>query len=197
MDLLFRSIAKCGTDLQNQIEKVSVWFTITEGKVIMDYTFAELLETCVEINHTMYPHTGIQIDHDIDSPILFRGSTFTHFVDILTNCFDNVVEYSDDLKVRINIVQESNKLSISFTNTILESLLEDMETYENKIKDIKSKLLNDNNNRHSREGGSGFLKIQKLLKYDLNIQDCLISIQYIGNMFETNISIDTERIILK
>lgn len=197
IDLLFRSITKCGTDLQNQIEKISKWFTITENKRVIDFSVQELFETCLTINHIIYPYNGIEVNPTINSSSLLKGSTFTHFVDIFSTLFENVVKYAEGRKVDLIVNEDKGILEIAFSNVISATLLQDYEKYcinlEAIINSIKNKISPD---QIRKEGGSGFYKIVKILKYDLSVQnsDLVIKHDKKENILIVTIKLDLERI---
>jgi hypothetical protein len=197
VDLLFRSIARCGTGLQNQIERVSQWFTIIENKTMIDFNIEELLETCLELTRTIYPNTSLSVESLVKCKSLYKGTTFTHFVDILSILLDNVVKYSEDLSVSVKFVEENGVLSISFNNKISNLLFEERETYFEKIEDIKRKInTNFNDDKIKKEGGSGFYKVMKILKYDLLVHNASMFIELLDdNLFEVKLNLSTERIV--
>lgn len=199
-DLLFRNITKCGTDLQNQIEKVKKWFNITENKTVIDYSIHELFDTCLLINNTIYPYNGIKVKPKINSYSSFKGATFTYFVDIISILFENVIKYAEDREVELEVNEDNEVLYMYFSNVISETVIKDYGSYCQKLEEIKENINNATNLEQIRkEGGSGFYKIVKILKYDLNVQNSDLVINHFKseNILHVTIKLDIERVLVK
>jgi len=188
-----------------------------------DFTFDELIETCLEINSRMYKDFDqIKVESESDQKFLFDGTLFPHFIDIYNILINNAIThsklgglkdlvisfYSYNLDIRAT---ENQVLYQYFTDNGYDIkdkefiILETSNNFSSKIDNtelnvkLKKLMLNLGNvtvlREYSRtEGGSGFYKINSILQTKFDsIYSLLLSFE--DNQF--SVTIVLEKKILK
>ena len=170
---LKQNVINCRTDIQTEIEKIAEWFMIPKNQESIDYNFDQLISTCTAINKKLYNnYDEIQITVTNTSRIILKGSTFSYLVDILIILFSNAITHScmreiRKLRIVLDINEQEDGVHIMMKNNLsdevnLDRVIERIYETQKKISDIKS-----NKMYYSYEGGSGYVKIAKILIYNL------------------------------
>ena len=168
-----RKISECKTDVQLSIDEVSSWFERVDPSDDMKVTSFELLELCKRIRVNISPE-------------------FSN-VDILLILIDNSIKHSslelEELNVEMYIENTENgniKITVSnnFNNNILNEINESIEVIKNKLSSSKKQ----SSELVKVEGGSGYLKIYKVIKYDLEAKP-IIDVSQKDNIFFSQIEI--------
>lgn len=194
---LYGTITTCRTNIQNELNKISEWFNISEDKEVSDFNITQLVQTCSEIINNIYSFFKVVPNISIGSSSLIKGQYFAYFVDMLLILLDNIVKHSDvdmhKLDISIDVKEIDNKLFFRVTNNLAESKIGHIKSM---IEGIKKDLISNNNtNKIRMEGGSGYYKIIKILQYDLNRKDFGIDFNIEDNDYAVNIYMGMEDII--
>lgn len=175
-DLLFdfnQKINFIKTKLELELDEISKWFKINN---IIDSTSLEF-KTIINIVMESF-------NLDINYEVLDYSKTYFdrayYYIDILRILVDNAVKYSKleslDLKLKFiidrkEVVYTTNelervrqKITITLQNNFKDSV--DIDSLNECFKKIKKNWEN-NLSKANYEGGSGFKKIGKMLKYDI------------------------------
>ena len=168
------AISKSRTELQQSMDCISEWFKLPEGQKMENYSAQYLVETCDYINKRVVSNfDNINITPTIDVHHMFKGKTFSYIVDILiilyTNAFyhSGYIERLSELNIDLSIVENETKLIVEMKNNICPEI--DREELSDTILEIRSKLQECINcgEYYNYEGRSGYIKICKILNYNL------------------------------
>ena len=186
-------IAKCISDVRasfsQKLLKIEGWFHIQESK-FDDFNLQNLINMAWESTCKFYPKVNLECQLNIQGANLTIKALYgIHFSDILRIFLTNMFKYSSSKMF-------SNKINSQITTTIQDNIL--IFTFENDIMqneeelNQKFKSLMDSQGRLQTEGGSGLVKAQKIVQYDLDDVD-----NYIDIKAENQKCIATIRINLK
>ena len=174
------SISRARTDIQNSISQICGWFKLPKEQDYDNYTAQELISICEEINNRVVSNYGsIFVNKIINVSSMLKGKTFPHMVDIIIILFTNAFYHSGYINnlqaLSIDLVFEENDYSIelSMTNNLSSNIDKDM--LSNTVQTIQKKLKEciDKQEYYNYEGKSGYLKICKILDYNLSTQSYL------------------------
>ena len=189
-----RKISECKTDVQLSIDEVSSWFERVDPSDDMKVTSFELLELCKRIRVNISPEfSNVNFVSNGDEQILLSGRELPYYVDILLILIDNSIKHSslelEELNVEMYIENTENgniKITVSnnFNNNILNEISKSIEVIKDKLSSSKKQ----SSELVKVEGGSGYLKIFKVIKYDLEAKP-IIDVSQKDNIFFSQIEI--------
>lgn len=163
---LLNNIMTCRTEIQTKLSNISKWFRPSESSFDGEYELQILVETSVQITKNLNPSFHFEIDKDICKDFNIYGEYHQHIIDLINNCLFNIVKHSEltceKTNAKLKIEEKDNNLILNFENNIL-----DASKHEEKLKTIKVNWSNSDTNI-SKEGGTGFPKIKKIIHTDLN-----------------------------
>lgn len=189
---LFKNITMCRTNIQHEISAIANWFYLSKNLDDNIYTFKELFDISREILNSSYPKfKDINVEMNINVLKEIKGNDYAYYIDILLILFSNILQRSNlkpyQIKVNIQVYQDNNKIVIQIINN--HNVNEDI--IKRKIQESREKINNvDAYSEYSRqEGGTGFVKVEKMLKYNLRVKH---NIELYGNneKFEVKISFE-------
>ncbi len=191
---LIRNITICQTDIKNELDKVASWFKRTNSKTINEFFIQLPIDsTLTTLKRLFKDYNNLGPVLNIDCDVKFEGEFFPHFSYIFQNLLHNVIQHSKleytKLKVRIDVKEFENNLSIIIQNNFSETInLDDLNIKIHKTR--QSLLQSIDNDRIRAEEGTGYLKIQKTLKSDLSRDSFRIDIDNVDNnrIFKTEIN---------
>ncbi|MGN5648933.1 hypothetical protein [Bacillus sp. Brlt_9] len=183
---LKRKIIETKTNMAHEINHVSNWFNRSEGLNVKEFEIDLAYEIGLEVAYKINTSKSIkfEVENLLSKPI--HGKKLRGFVDIFVIIFDNVFKrsgISKDIPVSLRVIKEGKHLvlecknKISFKTESLEKRLINIEKNKKVISDSDFGLV-------STEGGSGLLKILKILKIDLGYDDssmdyCIVKDEFI------------------
>jgi hypothetical protein len=159
------------------------------------------VKICFSIVNKIHPQTPIlSPEISIDCDVVFHGKYFTFFIDIIRNILDNIIVKSEliepYLKVKLNVIEENGTLSISIENNV--SNLVDLVTANQRIATIQHRIDNPENSVYlKKEGGSGYIKINNIIKKVLKRDNYVLRLEQINDdrVFRSFISFEIEGLI--
>ena len=167
---LLNHITQMWTNLQQELHRIAKWFERPRDSNIDDYTMDLPINISKEILNNINPINQIPLKIiNSKNHITLKGSTLRHMVDIIYIILDNAIKHTNlpKDKLQINISYSKIKNDIKLYSTNNTEVKDNFKTLNNNFKSIKKKINNNTflTQAHS-EGGSGFFKIAKILKYD-------------------------------
>lgn len=157
-DDLNRIIIDIRTNTNKKLTKIEGWFYIQESK-FADFKLDELLSIVWDSTGKFYPKKIHSCNFEQGANITIKASYGIHFSDILriflTNMFKNSTLES---KFKIKTKIEEQILMLTFENYI---------EVDDSILNKEFESIMDSQNKLLLEGGSGLVKAQKIVKYDL------------------------------
>ncbi|MEB9553200.1 hypothetical protein P4J60_30350 [Bacillus cereus] len=166
---LKRRIIETKTNMAHEINQVSNWFNRSEGLNVREFEIDLAYEIGLEVANKINMNKSIRFEVENLLRKTIVGPKLRGFVDIFVIIFDNVFKrsgMSKDIPVKLRIIEENGYLilecknKISFENESLENRLSNIENNKKIINKLDFRLV-------STEGGSGLLKISKILNVDL------------------------------
>ncbi len=192
---LIQNITISSTQLQNKILAICKWFSFSSDD-FAEFTLEKLIQIEQACMQNSYPQYDISFTYTGDTSVKIRGVYFVTFADIIRNIVSNAIEHCGlrDEKIHINATFNvcNNLLSIKFSNNISEDV---------RVKDpvaILREFHNDLSKEKifrviAKEGGSGLLKVRKLVWIDLGRSYHNIAFSYnCNNDFSIEISMNLE-----
>lgn len=189
-----RKISECKTDVQLSVAEVSSWFERVDPSDDMKVTSFELLELCKRIRVNISPEfSNVNFVSNADIKIMLSGRELPYYVDILLILIDNSIKHSllelKELNVKMDIENTENgniKITVrnNFNSDILDDISESIVAIQNKISSSEKQ----SSELVKVEGGSGYLKIYKVIKYDLQANP-IINVFQEDNIFVSEIEI--------
>ncbi|PFI96860.1 hypothetical protein COI88_27920 [Bacillus cereus] len=182
---LKRKIIETKTNMTHEIDEVSSWFNRSEGLNVKEFEIDLAYEIGLEVANKINMNKSIKFEMEnlLSKPI--EGQKLRGFVDIFVIIFDNVFKrsgMSKDIPVNLRFTEEDSHLvlecknKVSFKNESLEKRLINIEKNRKVISELDFRLVRT-------EGGSGLLKILKILKIDLECVDSFMDYSIIDDEF--------------
>lgn len=166
---LKEQIISSKTTMQYELEKISQWFTRNNSSYMSSFSADIILDIVHELTKNIYNNQEIILKKHVDK-IHINGGKLKSFVDVMFILFDNIIKHShvdENINVEVNIERRKDRLLIRCSNEISEDIVT-MENNE-RIEVIKRNINKKKEMSYvSREGGSGFYKIEKIITVDLN-----------------------------
>lgn len=177
---LFDSISRSRTEVQKAIDVIIDWFKLPRKQEYSNYDAKSLVETCEMINMRVFTNYElISINKKIAVYTKFLGRTYSYIVDIMVILFTNSYYHSgyiDDvskLEIALEIIEDNNYISITMKNNLIDSA--NKEDLSKTILEVQDKLNECIKKReyYNYEGKSGYIKILKILDYNLSCRSYL------------------------
>ena len=178
---LLREISRCQTRLQYELDNIAQWFTISSSNLLPQFSIRQLINICVQSINNIYPHKTVQPTVQLSDEVVFDGKYFPHFSDIARTLIDNILVHSGltpgEMAIEISSKVQGGKLELHLKNRIAESVRESdpVSRLQSKHKSLGSSEISE---VISREGGSGLLKVQKIMAVDLHRVESSLRFSY-------------------
>ena len=193
LSIIRNNIASCKTDIQNSLEEIAGWFErsqISDDTVVHSEDLISVSKNIISKINSDFEKITFNLELNKDYKISSRELPF--YIDILLILFNNAMKHSgvksDDLIINASIIENKDGSTIKFSNNYLsekEDLIrESIETLRQNLDKISS---SDNIPRLTKEGGSGYHKLFKIIKINF-IKD---------PFFEFSISKDKFEVIIR
>ncbi|QRN95532.1 tetratricopeptide repeat protein [Archangium violaceum] len=162
------AVTRCRTGIQNEIETISAWFRAASEKAAPDFKFTLLSETATEVVRRCFPTSYLWLETSISTQETFKGESFAGFVDVLFILLENIVRHSrPPFRPKLDVSVQDSRLSLRVSNPIGPSV--DTPVLQAKISNLNNIKSNTTLARTIRtEGGSGYYKLHKLIRHDLD-----------------------------
>lgn len=167
-------ITKSRTEIQITIDNIANWFRLPIKKEYQPFDIQMLVETCETINQKVLAgYDEIKREINIDHDIVVKGEYFSYLVDIINIIFNNAYMHSgfvtnlSELTIELNVYQEKGRIIFEVYNNLSESI--DKNALTERIVDIQNTIqeMIQRDQFMNFEGGSGFVKISKILQWDI------------------------------
>lgn len=188
-------------DFTHALERVTSWFNKSQDTEIGDYNLELPIEIGLNVAMTIYNIKPENINKkiEINNNIILNERTFKSMGDIFYILFENIFKHSErkeNIDIFVSCTSEKNNITIKCCNNLSEQI--DVISFKKLIEDKQNKFnLNQDINMASKEGGSGFYKIKKMLSVDLN---CKLNIYFKinkDNFFEICLDIEGDEILVE
>jgi len=197
---LTSAITSCKTYIQTVLNKIINWFEFSQNKKIDQFDFELAIKASTFLMGYLYKQNiNPTIINGSSSTVLFRGEYFNCFFDLLNILFENIVKHSNvesinnTVKISFNI--DRNKLYFVVENTLGQGYMycDSREKLDNIVRALQADEAKFE--LTSREGGSGILKIRKILQHDLRSTEWAITPTIVESRFKIEIETDVSGIV--
>jgi hypothetical protein len=190
---LSRCINDARASLSKKLLKVEGWFHIQESK-FDNFNLEGLINMAWESTRKFYPKVNCECQLNLQGANLTILALYgIHFSDILRIFLTNMFKYG-------SCCQYSNKVNYQIKTTIENNIL--IFTFENDIKEDEESLNKrfqsymDSQGRLQLEGGSGLVKAQKIVKYDLDDTENYVNISATNKKCIATVRIDLQNLVV-
>lgn len=175
-------------DLEHRRVKVQHWFN-TQDVRIENYKLSDLInlswDTCVRYKPSRIVKLTVNNPHNL----FLLGNTRIHLSDVFRTIFSNMITYCKkdfmaEFNLDVNLTAE-NLLVLTFKNQIDH----DEDELNRKIE-----TLFYSHEKLQKEGGTGLIKIQKIIKYDLGCEENSIKAFALDGNFTTLVTINLDNL---
>jgi hypothetical protein len=194
---LIASIIELRTMISTELNQISNWFTRSKISNTPDYKLSFLVDLAKVMIDNNFPDTDISLKKTINTGNLtLQGKTLKNLSAILFILLSNAIKHGKLSSYNIEIViraLSSEKIEISITNNT-QNCKNHKELSENLNKKINELSKSVESSIIKKEGGSGFYKIAKILRNDLNT-NYQFNANYIDkNTFNTLLTFNIENL---
>ncbi len=168
---LIREITSCQTSISVEFDKISQWFQRTNNKNINDFTIELPINASLSAIRRLYPtYSTLSPSLSVNANTIFDGEFFANFTDIFQILLHNIIKHSHlnptDLCSSINVFEIDKGLQI-VTKSNFDRDRDLREMNEIIVATSKQLATIETIEKTRKEGGTGFLKIKKILQTDL------------------------------
>ena len=157
------AIRTAQTGAQQALDRVKAWFQLSHSLLTSELSFNDLVDIGLECVKTIHRDFDPEIIRDIQELPLIASITLVS--DIFSNIFENIWQHSGiprRPKVKITVTNVSDRLRIIIENEVSPSTRTD--AVEAKVNRIKHSILDGAyKTAVSSEGGTGFIKLRKII----------------------------------
>ncbi|MFL2077148.1 histidine kinase [Marinilactibacillus psychrotolerans] len=193
---LREQIISSKTNMQYELDKIAEWFTRDNRSTTTSFSADIILDIVYELTKNIYNNQEIKLEKQIDN-MRFDGDKLKSFVDVMFILFDNIIKHSGlngEIQVNVSIEKRNNHLIINCINEISDQII----TTENreKIERIKKNINKEEDLSFvSKEGGTGFYKIKKIITVDVGCP-LKMNFEYSEGSFIVELDIESKEIFI-
>jgi hypothetical protein len=167
---LVDAIRAANTELQNALDRVTAWFYRTDTVMDEPFTINEAILISAETVRAVSPQFSVEGPGQDADWAQARGQLLNPFVDVFILIFQNIVRHAglESPSAVVSLSPSADRTSISITVT--NQVSPEAATPEAKARVLKIKADMEGADHVkfiSREGGTGFHKLKKILTHDI------------------------------
>jgi len=185
------AIRQCKSEIDSNMEQIARWFDFENEEQYSDFYVEEFFERYKLAYESLIPGLNISITLCKEGiPVLVNGKYKSKVIDIYNNVIANILKRSGQvlsIKFRINIFYKDDIVDIEFINDCDSSQRDEIDRNLEKSRKAIAEF-NANSLMIKDEGGTGFLKIENILKNHIS-SSSLLSFDYKNDVFTTSISL--------
>lgn len=172
--ILDDAIVRSRTAIQEELDKVSGWFTRSGGEKIADFQAEFPFEIALRTVNNIHPTRTISPRRRIRGDRLLSGNSLRSMASIVIMLLENALTHSrlqDHVPdIEIDCVCDDKGLELRMTNEVSADV--NIDEKSQKVHKIMEEIANAKRSTDmvKREGGSGFHKIAKILNTDLGCE---------------------------
>jgi hypothetical protein len=196
--LLESSIAKSRIVIQDELDKIAWWFTRSQPSETRDFDIELPLRIGINMVNNAYPTKQLNPEIEISEKCTLKGNALKSIVDIVYILLDNIVKHSGINErvpsVKISFKKEAENLNLQVENEIPHGI--DLQAENIRLQKIRESLAKEASMEIVRkEGGTGFYKIQKILRFDICCNH-VITFFFTNSKFVALIKIEGKQILV-
>ena len=168
---LVRALVQCRTDTEVQISALVKWFALSEDDEFPDFEMGTVVHAVVELIRQTVPslETTFKPRIVLDDVGRLRGSSFRHLFNVVFGLVDNAVRHGLNVaeECEIRALSRDNRIEIAVSNAISSESAKALGG--NFCTELANRAMRPASlNAVRTEGNSGFYKLGKMLRIDLN-----------------------------
>lgn len=179
---LRNALIQLRTDLQNEILAISEWFKFATAPQFADFEIGTLLSASIENINKCFPSSAFNCEAVVETQVMLPARCFAPLWDALFLVFENAVRHAPEncSKLQLVVTQRDGLFIFKSSNPI-----SGLQTASNLSARIDLWLHQDSGSVRA-EGGSGLLKLRKLVTKDLKCQHGFVHPKVEGDVFEVS-----------
>lgn len=188
------AVARCRTNVSNAVATIAAWFDTAAKDKPPDFSLQLACETAVAQVQNCFPHVTFAPTIDATISRLCPGRIFVGLSDLLFIPLENILRHSDlsDPKASISMACTNGDVRIRIGNNMRPSVREHAVAAAAVINAFTPDSALDSVKHESR---SGYPKLHKLLRYDLDCGDeYQVRASVDGDSFCVDVTIPTGRL---
>lgn len=196
------SLTKAQLGIGRAFQVVSGWFTMSTGHTNPDYEIDLAIDIAAKSLESCFGHQALTYHRDGTESPLFEGRSLAAMVDIFFLLFENVYRHARDESIDcspaviVSVIHDDPVFCFSVRNLIPAS--KNITDVELAVLTARAGLALSQRDHDPivNEGGSGFFKLQKILRADLKLLNCDFDFCVSDRGFEVNVMFDTTGITI-
>lgn len=168
---LSEAIHRCRTELQHEVGVVAGWFEGAEDASLAAFDMQLLVDASIHTLENQNPGQPISVTQKISYPHQLAGRFFVPFSDVLLLLLQNATKHSgtECVNIEVNVSEEDvDKIRISVLNDLASSI--DIDALSRRFNGEFTVDVASSSPALRQEGGTGFVKLHKLIQTDLQLQ---------------------------
>jgi hypothetical protein len=198
---LIGDIKAARTELQTVFDRVTEWFHLSKSSGEEPFTISDAIQISLESVRTFTEgiDATTEVPHDLE--LVLFGRLLNGIVDILTIVFENILRHSHSTQrphAFVHVTYDGELIKVRVENQIGA----DVASEKNKlrIEEIKTAIRDKTYGPSvSKEGGTGFHKIWKILNHDFKVPTlgtpAELDFGFRSNLFFVNFSLPAHTIL--
>lgn len=193
------AIAAARTQMGVMVANVANWFTLARDMERPDYEFGVAVEVATESIRVCHPSLDFKLERRDELTFECRGRSLESLVYLLFTALDNAVAHSGFVDARPYIALDTTLsdgwLELRLVNSC--AAVPHFEARNETLAQLRERLEADESGQGlaSREGGSGYAKIIRILKHDL-LTSYLLEFGYRNaTEYEVRIGVEAKAIV--
>ncbi len=185
------AIIRTKTEIQYMLDEISTWFQLQGSTQLEDFPLETLLAAATANIAQCFPSSPFECETNCPQWLRLKGECFRPLWDIFFSVFENVVRYS-----RENAAETT--LEVGVSESLIHIRIANLLGPDQDAGIVTARL---NSIRKSapevvrREGGTGYVKLRKLLRNDLSRRQDNVCFEAIESRFVTSISFELDGIV--
>jgi len=175
----FRSaVTNCKTQLGYCLGGIAEWFHVDRGQRMPDFRVGVLVDALLHVVARCSGPCKLNVRRQIAGSGTLQGKYFRALWDLMFILLDNIVKHSrlDEASVHLNIQQQGNRLAVEVLNDLGQSVDRDVLRERVSLLQTPDDTTLDQGILR-REGGTGFYKLRKIMKYDVGCRDYELTLE--------------------
>jgi tetratricopeptide (TPR) repeat protein len=197
--LLRDAIAAARTQIGVTVANVASWFTLARDMERPDYEFGVAVEVASDSIRVCHPSIDAALTRTDEVSFECRGRSLESLVYVLFTALDNAVEHcglvDEAPTLTLSTVLEDGWLELKLINSCAD--VADVASANQRLAELKARLENaaDIQALASKEGGSGYAKIIRILRHDLLARHTLDFGYLDPNAYAVTIGVEARAIV--
>ena len=165
------TVTSCRTQLDYGLSALAEWFHVDYAQRMPPFLVSDLVEALLDNVRRYCGPCFLTVDRSIGLSRRLQGRMFRPLWDLFFILLDNIAKHAKmvDVAVELSIQDQGNGITLTVVNALGGEV--DVERLRRAAASMSGNPVTvDESDLLRREGGSGLLKIHKILRYDLRLE---------------------------